>query len=146
MPGVPAPPWGVDDEWSSRAPRSLPEEFASVVRNAGDSVAVECGGDVVTYDELDRAANQVAYGLLERDEVRQPVGVIARHELSSVVALLGVLKAGGVCVPLDPREPRERLTALIERVGVELVLGDSSTSARREDDPEDRTSVGTGGD
>ena len=87
MPGVPAPPWGADAEWSSRVPRSLPEAFASVVRNTGHSVAVECGGEVLTYDELDRAANQVAHGLLERDEVRQPVGVIASHELSSVVSI-----------------------------------------------------------
>ena len=43
-----------------------------------------------------------------------PVGVCLEHSLEIVIALVGVLKAGGVYVPLDPAYPNERLAFMLE--------------------------------
>ncbi|HEV7784396.1 MAG TPA: non-ribosomal peptide synthetase, partial [Thermoanaerobaculia bacterium] len=50
------------------------------------------------------------------------VGVAVERSIELLVALFGVLKAGGVCVPLDPSYPPERLSFIREDAGVEVVL------------------------
>ncbi|SMH47742.1 non-ribosomal peptide synthetase [Azospirillum agricola] len=62
----------------------------------------------------------VAHGLEPRDRV----AVLANRSVESVVALLAILKAGAVYVPLDPDYPAARLAAMLERAGCRLVLVD----------------------
>jgi amino acid adenylation domain-containing protein len=82
-------------------------------------------GDEVslTYRELDTRANQLAHHLLRGGigpETR--VGILMERSVEQAVALLGVLKAGGCYVPLDPDFPRERLRYLIDDANVTLIL------------------------
>ncbi|HYO56342.1 non-ribosomal peptide synthetase, partial [Archangium sp.] len=89
---------------------SLPELFEAQVRRTPRAVAVEYGGQRLTYEELNRRANQLAHhlrGLGVGPEVR--VGLSVERSLELVVSLVGILKAGGVYVPLDASYPRERL-------------------------------------
>ena len=79
-----------------------------------DAPAVSQEGRRLTYGELDRRANQLARRLRALGvgpEVRVAVAVERSPEL--IVALLGVLKAGGVYLPLDPSYPPERLAFLL---------------------------------
>ncbi|MDQ3405760.1 MAG: amino acid adenylation domain-containing protein, partial [Actinomycetota bacterium] len=78
-----------------------------------DATAVVCGDDRVTYRELDVRSDGPA-ALLAVRGVRPeiPVGVCLERGVDMVVALLAVLKAGGVCVPLEPDLPPARLAAL----------------------------------
>ena len=69
----------------------------------------------LTYAELDARANQLAHGLIERGvgpEVR--VGVAMQRSEQLLIALLAVLKAGGVYVPLDPDYPGERVAYMLD--------------------------------
>ncbi len=80
-----------------------------------DAVAVEFGGRRLTYQELDRRANQLAHALRERGvgpETR--VGLCVERSLEMAVGLLGILKAGGAYVPLDPGYPPARLAFMLE--------------------------------
>ncbi len=105
-------------EWggAGRAPvvtGTLPALFAAQAARSPRATAVVCGGESLTYGELEARANQLARALLRRGlRPEQPVGVAFERSPSLVVALLGIVKAGGAYVPLDPALPAERLDYL----------------------------------
>ena len=79
-----------------------------VVRSPG-VVAVVCGGERLTFAELDERSSRLAnylVGLGVGPEVL--VGICVERSLEMLVGLLGVLKAGGAYVPIDPAYPVER--------------------------------------
>ncbi len=92
-----------------------------------DAVAVVCGGESLSYGELNARANAVAHRLRERGIGPEDcVGVCAERSAELVVACLAVLKAGGVYVPLDPSFPPDRLRAMVRDVRAGLVLVDDA--------------------
>jgi amino acid adenylation domain-containing protein len=99
------------------------ELFAGHALATPGRVAVTCDGTDVTYGELDARAGRLAGRLLaagvRRDEA---VGVLLERSVDFVVAVLGILKAGGCYVPLDPDYPAARLTAMIEVAGARTLL------------------------
>ena len=69
----------------------------------------------MSYDELDKRANQLAHHLITLGVGPEvPVGVMMLRSLHLFVALLGVLKAGGAYVPMDPDYPPDRLALMLE--------------------------------
>src|SRR5262249_4856290 len=87
--------------------------------------AVACGEERVSYRELNERTKRVARylrGLGVGPEVK--VGVCLKRSIEMVVGLLGILKAGGVYVPLDPDYPRERLEFMLADSGVALLVSD----------------------
>ncbi|GIF39314.1 non-ribosomal peptide synthetase [Actinoplanes xinjiangensis] len=99
------------------------ELFAGHALATPDRVAVTCDGTDVTYGELDARAGRLA-GRLHATGVRrdEAVGVLLERSVDFVVAVLGILKAGGCYVPLDPGYPAARLTAMIEVAGARTLL------------------------
>ncbi|HSP79793.1 MAG TPA: amino acid adenylation domain-containing protein, partial [Myxococcaceae bacterium] len=97
--------------------------FEEQVERAPEAVAVEEEGARLSYGELNRRANQVARHLRRLGVVEGTrVGLCAGRSLEMVVGTLGILKAGGTYVPLDPEYPRERLAFMAEDTGVPVVL------------------------
>ncbi len=99
-------------EWAGQ--RSLVELFEAQVAASAEATAIICEEERLSYEELNRRANQVAHylrGLGVGPEV--VTGVCLERGVALVVALLGVLKAGGVYLPLDPSYPRERLEFML---------------------------------
>jgi surfactin family lipopeptide synthetase A len=88
-----------------------------------DAVAVLQDRNKLTYGELDARANQLAHYLRKRGVGPEvPVGVCLDNSIELTVALLGVLKAGGACLPLDPAYPKERLQLMLEDSQAPLLL------------------------
>jgi amino acid adenylation domain-containing protein len=102
---------------------TIPDLVEAAVRRAPDAVAVVAGEHVLTYAELDARANRLAQRL-QRLGVRPEVvvGVCVERSLEMAVALLGVLKAGGACLPLDPSYPPERLALMLADSVAPVVL------------------------
>jgi surfactin family lipopeptide synthetase A len=95
---------------------------AQVERTPG-TVAVQQEKRTLSYRELNARANQLAHYLRKRGvgpEVR--VGICLESSPEMTVALLGVLKAGGACVPLDPNYPQERLGYMLEDAQAQAVI------------------------
>jgi len=88
--------------------------FEAQAERAPDAIAVAFAEQEIAYGELNRRANQVAYGLrllgVGPDVV---VGLLMEHSIELVVGILGILKAGGAYLPLDPAYPKQRLSFML---------------------------------
>lgn len=97
--------------------QSIQSRFEQQVRLHADRLAVKTSSHTWTYDELNRAANRIADALLARDgNGRTPVVLLIEQSASVIAALLGILKAGKILVPLDPSHPVARLRQLTDEV------------------------------
>ena len=97
--------------------------FEYWVRETPDVVAVVCGNESVTYAELNARANRLAHFLIAQGiGPDSPVGICTERSIELVVGQLGVLKAGGVYVPLDADFPPERLAFMLEDTAPAVLL------------------------
>jgi len=88
--------------------------FESQAEQTPDAAAVFCGAERLSYRDLNQRANQVAHHLIALGVgAEMKVGICLERSIAMVVAMLGVLKAGGGYVPLDPRYPAERLAYML---------------------------------
>ncbi len=105
-------------------PATLASLFAAQAARTPTALAVAgADGAELTYAELDRRAEQVAHRLRALGVGPEvPVGVLLEREPDLVAALLGVHKAGGFYVPLDPAYPAARLAFMLEDSGARTVV------------------------
>jgi amino acid adenylation domain-containing protein/non-ribosomal peptide synthase protein (TIGR01720 family) len=101
------------------------------VERTPDAVAVVCGTAQLTYSALNQRANQLAH-YLRRLGVGPEVcvGLCVERTLEMTVGCLGILKAGGSYVPLDPAYPAERLAAMMADAQVAVLVTQQHCSAR----------------
>jgi amino acid adenylation domain-containing protein len=104
----------------------LHELFTAQAGRTPDRVAVTDGRRELTYRRLDEASDRLAARLRAAGVGPEVlVGLCADRDTDLVVALLGVLKAGGGYVPLDPRYPAERLGFVLADCRCPVVVGHS---------------------
>ncbi len=96
-----------------------------------DAVAAVSGLDSLTYIELDARATRLAAHLQSKGVGPDvTVGVCLNRSIDLAVAVVGVLKAGGACVPLDPAYPAERLAFMVDDAAVRAVITRPDLAAR----------------
>ena len=118
----------VPDRSEASAPALVHQPFEAHAEQTPDVMAVVSADDCLTYGELDRRANQLAHYLRARGVgLEVPVAICMERSPKLVIALLGVLKAGGACVPMDPAYPQERLALMLEDTRPPVVLTQSTT-------------------
>jgi amino acid adenylation domain-containing protein len=114
-------------------PATLHGLFAAQAARTPDAIAVFSGaGDAaLTYRELDRRAGRIARRL-QRAGVgpEVPVGLLMERSPDLIAGLLGILRAGGAYLPMDPAYPDARIAFLLEDSGTRLVLTDEELQAR----------------
>ncbi|HET9225379.1 MAG TPA: amino acid adenylation domain-containing protein, partial [Thermoanaerobaculia bacterium] len=102
---------------------NLFELFAAQAERSADEVAVVFEGEQVTYRELSRRAHALARHLEEMGVGPEVVvGVAAERSVELVVALLGVVGAGGAYLPLEPSLPPQRLSTILEDARPALLI------------------------
>lgn len=115
-------------EWNATSPahpinRCIHQLFEEQVEKTPQALAVVYENQQLTYQELNQQANKIAH-YLQRFGVKPdvPVGICVERSLAAAIAILGTLKAGGVCVPLDPTYPPERLAFMLNDSQTPVVL------------------------
>ncbi|MCE5219204.1 amino acid adenylation domain-containing protein [bacterium] len=99
------------------------QSFEDQVRRRPEAVALIYEGETVTYADLNRRANRLAHRLQALGVGPEvPVVVLMERCTDLVVALLGVLKAGGVYLPVAPVWPLERLRFLLSDTRAEVIV------------------------
>ncbi len=113
---------------ATQAPaRCVHELFAEQAARTPDAVAVASGSAALTYAELDRRSDALARALRGRGvRPETPVALCVERSAEMVAAVLGILRAGGVFVPLDPEYPAERLAFMLADSGARLLLTDGA--------------------
>ena len=118
---------GSEREYEQRG--LVAELFAARAAQQPAAEAVSDGETSLTYAELEGAANRLAHYLLGRGlQAEAKVGVLLERGVSAVITMLAIWKAGGVYLPLDREQPRERLEFMLRDAGVQLVVSTAAVS------------------
>jgi amino acid adenylation domain-containing protein len=109
---------------SGRPGRScVHERFAEQVRRGPHRLAVRFEGHSLTYSQLDARANRLAHNLMRLGVGPDvPVGLCIERSLDLPAAMLGIFRAGGAYLPLDPTYPPSRLTFMLEDAGSSVLV------------------------
>ncbi|MFI7000082.1 non-ribosomal peptide synthase/polyketide synthase [Nocardia sp. NPDC050175] len=103
--------------------------FRAQADRTPDAVAVACAGTELTYRELDARSDELASVLNSRgvgpDRI---VAVALPRSAELIVAVLGVLKAGGAYLPIDPGYPSDRVAFVLADAAPVVVVTDSATA------------------
>ncbi|MEU0688528.1 non-ribosomal peptide synthetase [Streptomyces uncialis] len=126
----PASPDGPDTPSTAPAVHTRPaattvvDLIAARTARTPDATAVlDLAATALTYRELDRRSSAVAAHLRETGiRSEDPVAITIPSSADAIIAILGVLKAGGCFVPIDPAQPPSRRHALITASGARTVL------------------------
>jgi len=95
------------------------------------SLALTAGEDSLTYGALNARANQLASYLRSRGiGTDVPVGICLPRSLDMVVAALGVLKAGGAYIPMDPAYPSDRLAFMLDDAQAPVLISSRRLALR----------------
>ncbi len=120
-------------DWNDTAgpvpPGCVHEGFEAQAARTPNAIAAQYEGERITYQQLNRQANRVAR--LLRDLGTGPdslVGVSMGAGLRRLVVLLGILKAGGGYVPLDPALPAERMSYMIADTVMSVIVTDDASA------------------
>ena len=97
--------------------------FEEQVRRTPDAIAVVSGDQQRSYDELNRAANQLARHLRRLGAGPEVlVGICLERSIDLLTGVYGILKAGAAYVPLDPTYPADRLALMVEDSGCPILV------------------------
>ncbi|OBH50227.1 non-ribosomal peptide synthetase [Mycobacterium mantenii] len=111
---------------------TLPELVGRRAALTPDAVAVVYEGRAYTYREIDEESNRLAHCLIEQGiGTEDRVAVLLDKSPELVITALGVLKAGGVYLPVDPTYPEDRLSFILEDADAKLVLREPVTDTAR---------------
>ena len=114
----------------------LPHLFEAQVEQSPDSIALVFDDQQLTYRELNARANQLAHYLQEMGVGPETcVGLNLKRTPNVIIAMLGVLKAGGAYFAQDVGQPRERLLFMLEDCGVGLLLTEPEWAEELSDAP-----------
>ena len=112
-----------DTERDYPATKCIHQLFEEQVERAPYATALVFEERQLTYWELNQRANRLAHYLRKQGVGPEVlVGLCVERSLEMVVCLLGVLKAGGVYVPLDPEYPEDRLAFMLGDAEISLLL------------------------
>ena len=106
--------------------QAITARFESQVALHANKLAVTCDSFRWTYGELNQMAGAVASAILNSvEDAEEPVIVLLDQATPAIAAILGVLKAGKIYVPLDPLYPKQRLEFMARHCGARLVVTNS---------------------
>ena len=103
--------------------KTIHQVFEEQVERTPDQMAIIFKDQQLTYRELNQRSNQLARTLREKGvKVDVIIGIMVERSLEMVIGMLGVLKAGGAYLPIDPTYPEERIRFMLEDSEIRILL------------------------
>ncbi|WP_428910882.1 amino acid adenylation domain-containing protein [Niallia sp. Krafla_26] len=103
--------------------RVVHEYFEEQVRKHPHHIAVKKNSVVLTYDQLNRRANQVAHALRKREFAKESIiAIYMNFDISYIVSIIGILKAGYTYLPLDREFPIHRIKKMLDIANASLIM------------------------
>lgn len=110
---------------------TIADLFTAAARRYANLDAIHIDETSVTYAELDARVNAVAEALIERGIERgDVVGVCLNRSVEYAAAILGILRAGAVCLPLSPEDPPERIQAILQNGAAAALIAPDAVAKR----------------
>ncbi|MFF0522328.1 non-ribosomal peptide synthase/polyketide synthase [Actinomadura nitritigenes] len=123
--------WSVGPDLPHMTETPIHELIGAQVRRTPDAVAVSADDGQLSYEEMDERANRVAHHLAALGMgPERAVGVLLDRGVDLIPAILGIWKAGGVHLPLDPDAPADRLAFQLTDSGAAAVITSTALSSR----------------
>ncbi len=114
--------------------QSIPERLEKIVRLHPQRLALKLGDEALSYEALNRAANQIAHAVLAKGGKQdEPIALFLGRGIAFTAAIFGVLKTGRIYVLLNPYFHSARVEFILKNSGASIVVTDS-----------DRLSLATG--
>jgi amino acid adenylation domain-containing protein len=117
------PPKAFKEFHKQEIEQSIAARFEQQVEKYPDNLAVKTKNYQWTYRELNQEANRIAAAIFKqatKEEAR--IALLFDHDAPMIAAILGVLKAGKIYVPLDPNYPKNRISYILEDSDSSFIL------------------------
>ncbi|MCU0286457.1 MAG: amino acid adenylation domain-containing protein, partial [Acidobacteria bacterium] len=116
------------------ADKTIHELFAGQVDKTPDRIAVFGHGQTrtntdncVTYRQLNEQSDYLAQLLIEKSVLPDTiVGIMMERSVEMIISIMGILKAGGVYMPIDPDYPQERVEYMLKDSNAQILLTNKS--------------------
>ncbi len=110
---------------------SIPALFREAAGENIDKTAITCGNESITFGKLEESSDALARLLLKQNIKKgETVGVYLNRSIDYIAAFIGILKAGGVYLPLDVEYPDERLDYILKDSETKVVLTSDDYSGK----------------
>jgi amino acid adenylation domain-containing protein len=114
--------------------QSIPDRFEQIARSHAHKVAVKTRQHALTYSEANQTANRVARAILaQRGSEEEPIALLLENDVHVFAAILGVLKAGKIYVPLEPAYPQARNSFMLQDSQARLIVTNNKNLALAEE-------------
>lgn len=108
---------------------SIQKYMIHIMNEYPEHIAIECEEERICYKKLHQISDKIAYGLKEANIGKQVhIGVYMGNRVNVIYAMLGIMKAGCVFVPLDEEYAMNRVIHMIHAADIQLVLHDKAVS------------------
>ena len=107
--------------------KTLVNLFEEQVKINPDNIALVFEQHKLTYQELNKKANQVAHYLQQNYHIEPDtlIGICVDRSLEMIIGMLGILKAGAAYVPIDPEYPKDRIQFILQDTEISVLLTQS---------------------
>ena len=97
--------------------------FEAQVLKTPQNIALTFEGQQLTYDELNKLANQLAHYLKNNGVIENTlIPLCVKRSVEMLVGILAVLKAGGAYVPIDPEYPEDRISFMLKDINPAIII------------------------
>ncbi len=115
-------------EWNDTAieyslDKCVHQLFEAQVNRTPDAVVLEFEDEILSYNQLNKRANQLASMLKDMGVgPDSSIGIMLKSSMELIMVVLGVMKAGAACLPIDPEYPKIRILTLLKDSGAQILI------------------------
>ncbi|HEX8333693.1 MAG TPA: amino acid adenylation domain-containing protein, partial [Segetibacter sp.] len=111
--------------------KTIVDLFEEQVKRTPEEVALIFEGEQVSYRELNERANRLGHYLRSRGVSKEVlVPICIERGVEMIVGILGIMKAAGAYVPIDPEYPIERIRYMLQDTGASLVVSSAESKTK----------------